>query len=92
LKRADSQEKIIPVKMQRGSGCSRMKPFYDFFLRPYWMELLGLGFLAVSIFIAGQWIVDVGFSLLIAGTLVNGFSNLKEHYQSWRRRASGPRG
>ena len=69
-----------------------MKPVYDFFFRPYWMELLGLVFLAVSIFIAGQWIVDVGFALLIAGTLVNGFSNLKGQYQSWRRRAGGPRG
>ncbi len=63
-----------------------MKSFCDFFLRPYWMELLGVVFLAISIFIAGQWIVDLGFALLIAGTLVNGFSSLKEQYQSWRRR------
>ena len=68
-----------------------MNPFYESFLRPYWMELLGLGFLTLSIFMAGQVIVDIGFSLLIAGTIVNGVSQIREKYREWRNEKDASR-
>jgi hypothetical protein len=61
-----------------------MRAVYDAFLRPYWMELLGLSFLAVSLFVAGQFLVDVGFALLLAGTILNGIASLIDQYRRWR--------
>lgn len=58
---------------------------YDFFLRPYWMELLGILCLVISIFLSWPFLVEVGFALLIAGTIVNGVSHLIEQYRCWRR-------
>jgi hypothetical protein len=61
-----------------------MKLLRDYFLRPYWMELLGLGFLTLSLFVNGQWIVNIGFVWLIAGTIVNGVSQVRQQFREWR--------
>lgn len=61
-----------------------MRIFLDNFIYPFWMELLGLCFLMLSIFVDWQVFVNLGFALLIAGAIVNGVSHIAQQIRDWR--------
>ena len=61
-----------------------MKFWLENFVYPCWMELLGLCLLAISIAVNVQILVDVGFALLIAGTLISGFKQIRFKFDEWR--------
>ena len=62
-----------------------MKAVWVCFVKPYWMDLLGVLFLAASIFFKGQWIVNVGFALLISGAIVSGVGSIQCHLRTWQK-------